>query len=33
MTAMTAMPRITENGPILLEERDRGVLRLTLNQA
>ena len=32
MTAMTAMPRITENGPILLEERDRGVLRLTLNR-
>ncbi len=32
MTAMTAMPRITENGPILLEERDREVLRLTLNR-
>jgi enoyl-CoA hydratase/carnithine racemase len=29
---MTAMPRITENGPILQEERDRGVLRLTLNR-
>jgi len=26
------MPRITENAPVLLEERDRGVLRLTLNR-
>jgi len=29
---MTAMPRTTENASILLEERDRGVLRLTLNR-
>jgi enoyl-CoA hydratase/carnithine racemase len=29
---MTAMPRIPQNAPILLEERDRGVLRLTLNR-
>jgi enoyl-CoA hydratase/carnithine racemase len=29
---MTAMPRITQNAAILLEERDRGVLRLTLNR-
>jgi enoyl-CoA hydratase/carnithine racemase len=30
--AMTAMPRMTTNAPVLLEERDRGVLRLTLNR-
>jgi len=29
---MTAMPRITENAPDLLEERTDGVLRLTLNR-
>ena len=29
---MTAMPRTTENASILLEERDREVLRLTLNR-
>jgi enoyl-CoA hydratase/carnithine racemase len=29
---MTAMPRITENVPVLLEERADGVLRLTLNR-
>src|SRR5260370_26196954 len=29
---MTAMPRITENASVLLEESDRGVLRLTLNR-
>jgi enoyl-CoA hydratase/carnithine racemase len=29
---MTAMPGITENAPILLEERAEGVLRLTLNR-
>ena len=29
---MTAMPRITENAPVLLEERTDGVLRLTLNR-
>jgi enoyl-CoA hydratase/carnithine racemase len=31
-TAMTAMPRMTMNAPVLLEEHDRGVLRLTLNR-
>src|SRR6266436_1747526 len=30
--AMTAMPRVTENAPVLLEECDQGVLRLTLNR-
>jgi enoyl-CoA hydratase/carnithine racemase len=30
--AMTAMPRIEENAAVVLEERDRGVLRLTLNR-
>src|ERR1700751_5822492 len=29
---MTAMARMTTNAPILLEEHDRGVLRLTLNR-
>jgi enoyl-CoA hydratase/carnithine racemase len=29
---MTAMARVTENAPILLEENDREVLRLTLNR-
>jgi enoyl-CoA hydratase/carnithine racemase len=29
---MTAMPRTTTNAPVLLEENDRGVLRLTLNR-
>jgi len=29
---MTAMPRIEENAPVVLEEHDRGVLRLTLNR-
>ena len=29
---MTAMPRITESAAVLLEARDRGVLRLTLNR-
>ncbi len=29
---MSAMPRTTENAPVLLEERDHGVLRLTLNR-
>jgi enoyl-CoA hydratase/carnithine racemase len=29
---MTAMPRVTENAPVLLEECDQGVLRLTLNR-
>jgi enoyl-CoA hydratase/carnithine racemase len=29
---MTAMPNITENPPVLLERRDGGVLRLTLNR-
>jgi len=29
---MTAMPQITENAPVLLEERTDGVLRLTLNR-
>src|SRR5271163_4621245 len=29
---MTAVARIAENAPILLEERDRAVLRLTLNR-
>ena len=29
---MTAMPRMTMNTPVLLEENDRGVLRLTLNR-
>jgi enoyl-CoA hydratase/carnithine racemase len=31
-TAMTAMPRMTMNAPVLLKEHDRGVLRLTLNR-
>jgi enoyl-CoA hydratase/carnithine racemase len=31
-TKMTAMPRMTENAPVLLEECDQGVLRLTLNR-
>jgi enoyl-CoA hydratase/carnithine racemase len=31
-TAMTAMPRMTTDAPVLLEEHDRGVLRLTLNR-
>src|SRR5271169_3785447 len=30
--AMTAMPRTTENAPVLLEAREHGVLRLTLNR-
>jgi enoyl-CoA hydratase/carnithine racemase len=30
--AMTAMPRITENAPLLLEARENGVLRLTMNR-
>jgi enoyl-CoA hydratase/carnithine racemase len=29
---MTAMPRIAEGAPLLLEARDEGVLRLTLNR-
>ena len=29
---MTAMPSMTMNAPVLLEEHDRGVLRLTLNR-
>src|SRR6516225_1951676 len=29
---MTAMARMTMNAPVLLEEHDRGVLRLTLNR-
>jgi enoyl-CoA hydratase/carnithine racemase len=29
---MTALARVTENIPVLLEERDHGVLRLTLNR-
>jgi enoyl-CoA hydratase/carnithine racemase len=29
---MTAMPTIAENAPVLLEERQSGVLRLTLNR-
>ena len=29
---MTAMPRMTTNASVLLEEHDRGVLRLTLNR-
>ena len=29
---MTAMPRMRENAPVLLEESDRGVLRLILNR-
>ena len=29
---MSAMPKRTENAPVLLEERDHGVLRLTLNR-
>ena len=29
---MTAMPSIKEDAPVVLEERDRGVLRLTLNR-
>ena len=29
---MSAIPRMTTDAPILLEERDRGVLRLTLNR-
>jgi enoyl-CoA hydratase/carnithine racemase len=29
---MTAMPKMAVNAPILLEEHDRGVLRLTLNR-
>jgi enoyl-CoA hydratase/carnithine racemase len=29
---MTAMPKVTENAPVLLEERADGVLRLTLNR-
>src|SRR5438876_10811964 len=29
--AMTAMPRVTENAPVLLEECDQGVQRLSLN--
>ena len=29
---MTAMPRVTMSAPVLLEESDRGVLRLTLNR-
>jgi enoyl-CoA hydratase/carnithine racemase len=29
---MTAMPRMTMNTPVLLEENDRGVFRLTLNR-
>jgi enoyl-CoA hydratase/carnithine racemase len=29
---MTAMARMTTNAPVLLEEHDRGVLRLTLNR-
>src|SRR5467141_2752912 len=30
--AMSAVPRMTENAPVLLEECDQGVLRLTLNR-
>ena len=30
--AMTAMPKMTIKAPVLLEEHDRGVLRLTLNR-
>src|SRR5712671_7146332 len=29
---MTAMPKVTRNAPVLLEERADGVLRLTLNR-
>ena len=29
---MSAVPRMTENAPVLLEERDQGVVRLTLNR-
>jgi enoyl-CoA hydratase/carnithine racemase len=29
---MSAVPRMTENAPVLLEERDQGVLRLSLNR-
>jgi len=29
---MSAVPRMTGNAPVLLEERDQGVLRLTLNR-
>ena len=29
---MTAMPKVTTDAPVLLEEYDRGVLRLTLNR-
>ena len=29
---MTAIPQMTTNAPVLLEEHDRGVLRLTLNR-
>ena len=29
---MTAMSRVTTNAPVLIEESDRGVLRLTLNR-
>jgi enoyl-CoA hydratase/carnithine racemase len=29
---MTAMPKVTQNAPVLLEERADGVLRLTLNR-
>jgi enoyl-CoA hydratase/carnithine racemase len=31
-TAMTAMPNMTMNAAVLLEENDRGVLRFTLNR-
>ena len=31
-TAMTAIPQMTTNAPLLLEEHDRGVLRLNLNR-
>jgi enoyl-CoA hydratase/carnithine racemase len=31
-TAMTTMARMTMDAPVLLEEHDRGVLRLTLNR-
>src|SRR6516225_8905665 len=31
-TLMSAMPQTTTNAPVLLEEHDRGVLRLTLNR-
>ncbi len=32
MTAMTAMPRATEDAPLLLEACESGVLRLTMNR-